>query len=285
VTPASLLRTSAGEENLTALQTMAVSLARSLQGLLSQREPVTASAGPVATSHFAEWRSAQNPFGMLLRYTFGSRNEELAIHVPGYLVSQIIDIQYGGTGLIPVRGHFTATETKFVERLAAALLPSLAKAVAPGAETTGQLAEMQPDILAFDWLKARDQIAMLNVFVEHASIKAATIGCFMDMATARSIVARSASSPDGSSPERRDWPATIRSAAMNVPVPARAVLTSASLPAARLMTLAPGDILPVLLPTQIPLMVAGRCLAKGTIGDANGRAALKIEHIEGIHHE
>jgi flagellar motor switch protein FliM len=283
--PASLIRPCADDEDLTALETIATSLARALPGLLSNRQALAATVGPVAQSHFTEWRSVQNPFGMLLRYTFGQQNEEVALHIPGYLVSQIIDIQYGGTGVIPVRGNFTATETKFVERLAAALQPCLTKAIAPGAANIAQLVELQPDILTFDWPKARDQIAMLNVFVEHASIKAATISCFMDIATARQIVTRSASSPAGPHPERPDWQARMRSAAMNIPVPARAVLTSAMLPAARLMTLAPGDILPVLLPTHIPLTVEGRHIARGTIGDANGRAALKIDHIEGIYHE
>jgi flagellar motor switch protein FliM len=283
--PASLLRISADNEDLTALESIAASLARALQNLLSKREAVVASAGPVVQSHFTEWRSAQNPYGMLLRYRFGSRNEEIALHIPGYLVSQIIDIQYGGTGLIPARGTFTATEMKFVERLAAALQPCLAKAVAHGTATTGQLVEMQPDLLAFDWPKARDQTAMLNVFIEHSSIKAATIACFMDIATARQIGARSISSAEGSKAEQPGWQERMRSAAMNIPIPARAILTSTELPAAWLLNLAPGDILPVLLPAQMPLTIAGRHFARGTIGDANGRAALKIEHIEGRHHE
>jgi flagellar motor switch protein FliM len=284
VKPASLLRTSDDSADLTALGTMAISLARALQDLMSKREPIVASAGPVVQSHFTEWRCAQNPFGILLRYRFGSRNEEVALHVPGYLVSQIIDIQYGGTGLIPVRGTFTSTEITFVERLGGALMPCLAHTIAPGTAATGQLVEIQSDFLAFDWPKTRDRIAMLNVFVECPAIKAATISCFMDIATACSVVGRH-TSPGGSSREKPEWQARMRSAVMNIPVPARAILTSAELSAAKVMTLAPGDILPVLLPDQIPLAVAGRYFARGTIGDSNGRAALKIEYVEGRNHE
>ena len=44
--------------------------------------------------------------------------------------------------------------------------------------------------------------------------------------------------------------------------------------------LAPGDFIPVCLPTRVPVTVAGRLLAHGTIGEANGRAAIKIDKLE-----
>jgi flagellar motor switch protein FliM len=38
-------------------------------------------------------------------------------------------------------------------------------------------------------------------------------------------------------------------------------------------------VLPLILPSQIPLLVEGRVVAHGSIGEANGRAALRIEKI------
>jgi hypothetical protein len=40
-----------------------------------------------------------------------------------------------------------------------------------------------------------------------------------------------------------------------------------------------------MLPADVPLFVAGHLFARGTIGEANGRSALKIENMEGSDHE
>jgi hypothetical protein len=40
-----------------------------------------------------------------------------------------------------------------------------------------------------------------------------------------------------------------------------------------------------MLPADVPLLVAGRRFARGTIGETNGRTALKIQNMEGSDHE
>ena len=46
------------------------------------------------------------------------------------------------------------------------------------------------------------------------------------------------------------------------------------------LTLQPGDIIPVCLPNLVPVTVAGRVFARGSVGESNGRTAIKIERIE-----
>ena len=41
-----------------------------------------------------------------------------------------------------------------------------------------------------------------------------------------------------------------------------------------------GDIIPLTMPRHVPVTVAGRSFAVGSIGEANGNAAIMIEHIE-----
>nr|WP_246156569.1 FliM/FliN family flagellar motor C-terminal domain-containing protein [Sphingorhabdus profundilacus] len=67
---------------------------------------------------------------------------------------------------------------------------------------------------------------------------------------------------------------------MRVKFPTRIVLTHCNVSFQKMLTLAPGDILPLLLPAQIPMIVSGRVFARGSLGEANGRAALMIEKIE-----
>ena len=60
-----------------------------------------------------------------------------------------------------------------------------------------------------------------------------------------------------------------------------AVLTaSVTRECADLLALRPGDVIPISLPQHIPLTVAGRLFAHGTLGEADGRAAIRISRIE-----
>lgn len=285
MTATSLLRASDSRDDLGYLAMVNERLAHAFQQLLSRQAKFEAKAGPVSQALYTEWRTAQNPFGMLLRYTLGTNDGELVLHIPGYLVSQIVDIEYGGRGQIAPRGAFSPTESRFVERLAEQLLQQVQLATGGAITPRCQLAEMQPDILSFNWPGLCDEILVTGILIECPAVKSATVSCFTDLATAKQIANRSSDVPAASPTTNPAWQAKMRAAAMRVQMPARAVLTRAQLPAAKMLTLSPGDILPILLPAQVPLTVAGYQFARGSIGEANGRAAFKIEHIEGMDHE
>lgn len=277
---ASLIRADAGGEDIAQLSLFIDPIALHLNAIFASAK-LAIKAGPIASARFTEWRINQNPYGMLLRFTAAANGNEILFHLPGHLISQIIDIGYGGKGQVGTRSAFSAAEMRFVERIA----DQLGQHVGRTLNEPCRLAEMQSEILSFAWPKMRDQIALASIFVESPAIKSATISCFMDIATARQLAGRLNQTPDIPAASNPEWRTKMKSAAMRVTMPARAVLTRAELPAAQLLTLRPGDILPVLMPSQIPLTVAGRPFARGTIGEANGRAALKIEYMEGMVYE
>ena len=77
------------------------------------------------------------------------------------------------------------------------------------------------------------------------------------------------------------WSRALQGALMDVRFPVRTVLSRPDISLERLLTLAPGDVIPVLLPTSVPLSVGGRVVGHGTIGEENGRAAIRLERMEG----
>ncbi len=77
------------------------------------------------------------------------------------------------------------------------------------------------------------------------------------------------------------WSRNLKDAVMDVRFPVRTVLARPDLPLERLLTLAPGDVIPVLLPAFVPLSVGGRIIGHGTIGEENGRAAIRLERMDG----
>ena len=71
-------------------------------------------------------------------------------------------------------------------------------------------------------------------------------------------------------------------AVMQVHLPVRSIFARPQVPLAKLLSLRAGDVIPVCLPDFLPVTVAGRQFAHGTVGEAGGRAAIKINSIESL---
>jgi flagellar motor switch protein FliM len=76
-----------------------------------------------------------------------------------------------------------------------------------------------------------------------------------------------------------EWRRQLLDRASDVRLPVRSVLARPEIPAARLMTLKPGDFLPLNIPKTVPLTVGKHLIAHGTMGEAQGCVAIRIESI------
>jgi flagellar motor switch protein FliM len=64
-----------------------------------------------------------------------------------------------------------------------------------------------------------------------------------------------------------------------VRLPVRTVLARPELTMSQLMQLKVGDVIPINLSPKVPLLVASKRFAEGTIGEQEGRAALLVESV------
>jgi flagellar motor switch protein FliM len=269
-------RNDAGD--LALLLPIATKFAHNLQNLLdgSNNRGISVTAGTAQIARYPEWRIAQNPFSALLRFRLPNGNDEALVHLPGHLISQIVDLHYGGNGNVPLRTEFTPAELRLTGRLGEQIAGALAAAGAPPVI----FAETQTDLLGASWPKSREAITVLPLTAEGGEIKPAVISLIFATETARVFSASADHEASYALPADAAWSEQMRIAAMRVRFPARCVLARNEVPFARLLTLTAGDVLPLLIPAQIPLTVAGRSFAYGSLGAANGRAALMIERIE-----
>jgi flagellar motor switch protein FliM len=76
------------------------------------------------------------------------------------------------------------------------------------------------------------------------------------------------------------WTGALNSALRDVRLPVRSVLARPEISLTKLLDLQVGDIIPLTIPRHVPITIAGRNFATGSIGEANGNAAIMIEHIE-----
>jgi flagellar motor switch protein FliM len=264
--------------DLAALEPLAAKLARGVQAVLDSRVAgeIEVTAGSANAARYPEWRIAQNPYGALLHFGPAGGDVDLLIHLPGYLLSQIVDLHYGGCGTVPIHTEFTAAELQFVARIGERFALLL--------ETAGlgpvRFGEAQTDLLQAGLPKSREAISVQPFTCEGGAIKPAVISLILSAEAASRLSKRSESYSVNEAPTDAAWTDRMRAAAMRVQLPARTILARSDVSFQRLLTLSPGDVLPLLLPAQIPLTVAGHIFAHGSLGEANGRAALLIEKME-----
>jgi flagellar motor switch protein FliM len=79
---------------------------------------------------------------------------------------------------------------------------------------------------------------------------------------------------------RRRWREDLAHCAGAIAMPARSVIARPMLSMSQLMALRPGDVIPIRMPRQVPLLVADRRVATGTIGERDGRVAFMIDQLE-----
>ena len=82
------------------------------------------------------------------------------------------------------------------------------------------------------------------------------------------------------------WRAALTRSVMAVKFPVRSVLAEPVVALSTLMSLKPGDVIPITVTPDVPVMVGRDRLGAGTVGAANGRAAIRLtslSHIEGLH--
>ena len=267
------------------LQKLCENLGEAMCDFMASHQKVEAKVQSVAEALYSEWYPSQPAFSLLMPFALGKDAGELVVVVPGQFISQILDLQYGGLGKVPERQGFSASEMRLAMRLNAHLLSYVNHALLGAIPEAVNAQPVQTDLQAFNLPQCHDNIILAKIDVECSALGSNAIHAFIGYAQAKKIAMRFADVNPNGRPADREWKDKMRNAALRVPLPARAILTQADVPVSRLLSLRPGDILPVMLPADVPLLVAGRRFARGTIGEANGRTALKIENMEGSDHE
>lgn len=240
------------------------------------------SAEPVAVRRFEAWRGEQAEFTSLSLYRFAPLKGGVLLAIQPEFLCRLVDTYYGGAGLgAPLRAReFTAAEERVLARLASAVIEIVGEAWRDIVPVQPQLAARETNI-AFASLTRDDEPVALSRFTVQPPLGAAGhIDILYPVAALRMVEGKLAAAGEEESGKSAEWRARLKAAVGEVRIEARTVLARPQLSVDELMRLAPGDVIPISLPALVPLLVAGRPIAQGTIGDNDGRAALKIERME-----
>jgi flagellar motor switch protein FliM len=239
-------------------------------------------AEPVVMRPLRDWQAEQSAFQGLSLYTAKPLKGLVAVSVPSAFVSQMVDAYYGGTGSVPTAParEFTRTEESLLARLSdglAALLAEIWNEVAP---IEPQLKARETNVALARIAAADEAVVVCRFIVAPVQGSPAHLDILFPAAALRSVEGALAARAEEGCTRGAEWRAQLSNALGDVRIDARTVLARPELSLSELMHLKVGDVIPVSIPASVPLLVEGRTVAVGSIGDQDGKAALKIERIE-----
>jgi flagellar motor switch protein FliM len=283
-----LLRKAEGSYAFPALDAVAGQFARSLRDLLRALGVPSAQVERDGTEQirFADWCEAAAP-AIFWRYHAPPMRGPVLLAAARPTILQLVDIFYGGKGQIAdEREDLTDAEERFAARLGRDMGAQLAAAWRGKLAIEPELDCVTTDPAKLAAVRADDELVVQRFRLHGAPFEGRTVLCAYPLATLRGIAGAEPMPAAFENAADPVWAAALNRALKGVHLPVRSVLARPEISLTKLLALQVGDIIPITMPRHVPVTVAGRNFAVGSIGEANGNAAIMIEHIEeGPDHE
>jgi len=269
-------------------------LADDLSGLLSgDNLEVSVSPPDMLTGHAALAKIGQTAANSLLRV--GAAGETALLSFDFATALALTDRSFGGDGAL------SSDAPEQLPRSAALLVDEAAGLIA-GAITRASYGDTPPPAgaaMTGEVIVRSESAARLKAFAIDGQVAVFTLTIANDQGSIwRAVLAVAAERVDrllpqpGFAPRRcasdaQRAPATGMAAPFaNLPLPLHVVLAEFDLSLARLQMLSPGDMIPLSLGRQVPLMVGEQMIAHGSVGTAEDRMAIRLnrfpEFAEGL---
>ena len=241
------------------------------------------TAEPTRMCSYGDWQAEQPEFSSLCLYGFKPLKGSIMLSIEPEFVSRLVDAFYGGSGVPSTTRarEFTATEESLCGRLAEGLIGALAEVWSEIVPVRPQLRSRETNVGFASVARAEDPVAVSRFTLTPWPGQSSFVEILYPVASLRSVEAElAAKANEDSSSRGSEWRERLAASVGEVRVKARTVLARPQLSLSELMQLQPGDVIPVSLPQRVPLLVEGRRIAVGTVGEHDGRAALKIDKLE-----
>lgn len=266
-------------------------LIRSLRTLFEPllRQGVKVTAEPITVERFDDYLTARGA-GLTSVTLIGMAplSGQAMLVLDGALSFRLVDVYFGGPGLapVPLPAEFTPTAEAMIGRIAAGFAERLAAAWGELAEIAFAPGRTETNPSMLTVLDGEDRVVRTRFLLTVGEGWPVAVDLLYPAASLKPI-APILSSKVQSRRQAEDpaWQNRLTRAVMNVKLPVRSVLAEPTIPLAQLMNLKPGDIIPISFGPEIPLLVSNRKFARGAVGAANGRAAIRVHGIEQIEDE
>lgn len=276
-----LLRKAEGGYAFPALDSVANRFARSLRDLIRALgvPAIQVERAGAEQVSFADWTAAAAP-AIFWRYHAPPLKGPVLLAAARPLILQLVDIFYGGKGkLAAEREELSDAEERFAARLGRDMALQLAAAWSEKLVMEPELDCVTGDPAKLSAVRADDELYVERFVLRGAPFEGRTIVCAYPLAALRGV-AGAEPAPEMPGAANPVWAGALNKALRDVRLPVRSVLARPEISLVKLLALEVGDIIPLGMPRHVPVTVAGRSFAVGSIGEANGNAAIMIEQIE-----
>jgi len=266
--------------DLHTLQHVSARLARALRPVWEQmlRREVRSFAEPLGVQRFADYRTERgDALSAWVPLAMNPSTGGAWLVLGGDFVLELLDLFFGGSGGTPASlpEEFSPAAESMASRIAgsvAALLGAAWEPLTPASFTPGTV-ETAADI------DADDAVIVTRFGIAAGSAKPVFVDVVYTVAALKPYGASLTGKVLDKAEPDPAWRNGLTRAAMQVRFPVRSVLAEPVVPLATLMELKAGDVIPISIDANVPVMVGRDRLGCGTVGTANGRAAIRLTSI------
>jgi len=271
--------------DLHTLQHLSARFARSLRGLFEPllRQEVRSWAEPLVVQRFADYRAERHDaLTAWLPMVMTPQTAQALCVIDGKFVLELLDLFFGGTGAAPqtLPSEFSPAAEAMVARIGQMIATPLKAAWEPMARfdfLVGRV-EVNPAMIAD--LDGEDAMIVTRFGIAAGNAKPVFLDLVYPVSALKPHAPSLTAKVVGKSAEPDPaWRNELTRAAMNVRFPIRSVLAEPVVKLTMLMDLKPGDVIPITISGDVPVMVGNNRLGCGTVGTSNGFAAIQLTSI------
>jgi flagellar motor switch protein FliM len=274
--------------DLHSVQHLSVRFARALRGVFEPlvRQEVRSWAEPLVVQRFADYR-AERPETLTawLPMAMAPADGAALLVIDGRFALELLDLFFGGTGVAPAElpTDFSPAAAAMIGRLGAMIAAPLATSWEPLSHIDFIPGHVEANPALLGDLDGDDALIVTRYGIACGEDKPV----FLDICYPVAAMKPHGTALTGkvvAKPVETDavWQTALTRAAMSVTFPVRSVLAEPVVPISVLMNLKPGDVIPIHFTNDVPIMVGGDRLGTGTVGTANGHAAIKITRLASL---
>jgi|UniRef100_UPI0035CB8ABD flagellar motor switch protein FliM len=278
--------------DLHTVQHLSARLARGVRGVFEPllRRECRSWAEPLVVQRLADYR-AERPDGLtawlpLAMTSMGMgagalpSGQALAVF-DGRFVLELLDLFFGGTGAVAAEmaAEFTPAAETMIARIGGMLAVPMHAAWEPLAKIDFAPGRVEANPTLIPDLDLEDAVVITRFGIAVGTAKPV----FLDLLYPVAALKPHAPSLTGKVHKTAEpdpiWRTSLTRAVMDVRFPIRSVLAEPMVSLQLLMDLKAGDVIPISVAPDVPVMVGGDRLGAGTVGTSNGKAAIRLTTI------
>lgn len=240
------------------------------------------SARPLDNTMFMMWDACVPSFVSLSLYRLHPIKGLVTLRIDAELVSHLVDRFYGGSSGRPTidRRDFTPTETRLATRLAENVMSALVDCWADIVPVEAVFVGRETNVTQAEIMAGEAEVVVQTFEVDLGDRVTGLIEMVYpkDGLAGLEIVSTDKGGED-MRPADPVWQMRLGRRLEDVRFPARTVLARPNLKISELVSLKPGDVIPIHIARHLPLLIGERVFAHGSIGEQDGCAAFMIDKL------